>query len=147
MSYITSPKLSIEYINKTQVKIQVTYNLAEEALNPRNYKEEIVLIGDDTGTNNDKKIFIFPMRNPFQSKAGKFKNDPFEPDIIPGNNPRSYPPFVIHKSLLNEDPGLDASGREFKDEIKAQIILTVINSSDSTPETIVAFTNTVQRAF
>ncbi|MDZ8083497.1 MAG: hypothetical protein RMX35_31080 [Nostoc sp. DcaGUA01] len=146
MSYIINSKLSIEYINETQVKVLVTYNLAEEALSPRKYKEEISLIGDDPGTNNDKKIFIFPIKT-FQSKAGKLKNDPFEPDIIPGNNPRSSIPYVIDKSLLNEDPGLSANGQGLKDEIKAQILLTVINSSDSTPETIAVFTNTVQRAF
>ncbi|MBD2495847.1 hypothetical protein [Nostoc sp. FACHB-280] len=146
MSYIINAELSIEVINETQAKILVKYNLEEEALTPQKYKEEILLIGDDPDTKNDKKIFSFPKRT-FQSKAGKFKNDPFEPDIIPSNNPRSSKPYVIDKSLLNEDTGSHTNGQAFKDEIKAQIILTAINSSDAIPETITAFTNTVRRAF
>jgi hypothetical protein len=124
MATISNEKLDIVNVDDATVKVTVSYDLTPdqtEKLAETVFQEEIVLVGDDSGTLTP--VFTFADgAKPAQYKVTSSTNTI--------NRSRDH---KIPKSTLNEDPGFLKDGAEDPDEIKAQITISYAANAPTTP--------------
>ena len=123
MATISNPKLDIDNVDDTTVKVTVTYDLVPnqtEKLASTVFQEDIVLLGDDSG---------------IQTPVFAFANGPipaqYAVDPSTGTVSRSRD-HNISKSTLNEDPDFLKDGSENLDEILAQVTISYAANAPST---------------
>jgi len=139
MATISGATLDIVNVDDVTVKVTVAYTLTPsnvEKLAGTVFQEDIVLMGDDSGTL--APVFTFADG----SKPAQYAVSQSTTSVARSRDHK------IPKSTLNEDPAFLANGAEAQDEILAQITISYAANAPASPALPApTITNTVQGAW
>jgi hypothetical protein len=124
MATISDPTLDIVNVDDTTVKVTVVYTLTPsnlEKLAGSVFQEDIVLMGDDSGTLTP----VFTFAN--GSIPAQYAVSQSTTSVTRSRDHK------ISKSTLNEDPAFLANGAENQDEILAQVTISYAANAPTSP--------------